>query len=112
MNHKYGYDIRRAQKRRDRSGWGVGIVCLIVIVMFVAIAVKLAMEVNESANAKPKIMHDSLGMVYTYNGEIIREYVFTDPDSGLQYLINDRGGQSPRWNRDGTQMYVGTVNDR
>lgn len=36
--------------------------------------------------------HDSLAPTYTYDGECIRWYVFTDPDTSIQYLVNDRGG--------------------
>lgn len=52
----------------------------------------------KEADARPEhvITHDSLGVNYTYNGEEIRWYVFTDPDTGEQYLVNDRGGCTPR----------------
>lgn len=47
-------------------------------------------------DAKPVVKHDSLAPTYTYDGEIIRWYVFTDPDTDVQYLVNDRGGCTPR----------------
>lgn len=43
-----------------------------------------------------KKTHDSLGISYTYNGEEVRWYVFTDPDTNVQYLFNDQGGVTPR----------------
>ena len=43
---------------------------------------------------------------YTYDGEIIRTYVLTDPDTGIQYLEGDRGGICPRLDRYGNVMGV------
>lgn len=43
-----------------------------------------------------KITHDSLAPTYTYDGETIRWYVFIDPDTDVQYLVNDHGGCTPR----------------
>lgn len=40
--------------------------------------------------------HDSLTVNYTYNGEAIRTYVMIDPDTNIQYLVNDRGGMVRR----------------
>lgn len=40
---------------------------------------------------------DSLGPVYTDSSdEIIKVYIFTDPDYGQQYLVTDHGGITPR----------------
>lgn len=40
--------------------------------------------------------HDSLDGTLTADGSYIRWYVFTDPDTGIEYLVNDRGGCTPR----------------
>lgn len=40
--------------------------------------------------------HDSLTINYTYDGEEIRTYVMIDPDTNIQYLVNDRGGMVRR----------------
>lgn len=57
---------------------------------------------NDSEQTEHLITHDSLGPVYTYNGEgTMRVYVFTDPDSGIQYLISDKGGITPRLGKNG-----------
>lgn len=53
-----------------------------------------------------KTTHDSMAVTYTYNGEMIRWYVLIDPDNGVQYLVNDRGGCCPRVSYDGTIMGV------
>lgn len=56
-------------------------------------ALKTETSVVETAEKSEYPKHDSLGIVYTYNGEDpIRVYVFTDSDTGLQYLITDKGG--------------------
>lgn len=46
------------------------------------------------------ITHDSMTAIHTYNGETIRFYVMTDPDTGVQYIVNDRGGMCLRENPD------------
>ena len=58
----------------------------------------------ERREAGKMIKHDSLAPTYTHDGEIIRWYVFIDPDSSMQYLVNDRGGCCPRIGKDGIQM--------
>lgn len=56
----------------------------------------------EAPAPKKDPTHDSLGPVYTYDGEgTMRVYVFTDPDSGVQYLVNDKGGITPRLGKNG-----------
>ena len=55
--------------------------------------------------------HDSLAATYTYDGEVIRWYVFTDPDSSVQYLVNDRGGCTPRIDQYGNIVGVQTWSD-
>lgn len=114
MNHRYDYDIRRPQRRYDSepSGCGVALVCLLVIGILVVIALVMAKQVNDAAVAKPKQRHDSMTVNYTYDGETIRWYVMTDPDTGVQYVVNDRGGCSVRVRKDGSPMYVGTLNEQ
>ena len=67
-------------------------------------------KVADESDEKPTITHSSLAPTYTYDGEVIRWYVFTDPDEGVQYLVNDRGGCCPRLDRNGEQM--GTLSER
>ena len=61
---------------------------------------------SKQAQVEPKVTHDSLGPTYTHDGEIIRWYVFTDPDTGIQYLVSDRGGCCPRLDEYGNIMGV------
>jgi len=49
-------------------------------------------EVSEPSETEHLITHDSMTDVHTYDGETIRFYVMTDPDTGVQYIVNDRGG--------------------
>lgn len=51
------------------------------------------------ADMTPGPTHDSLGVTWTHDGEAIRWYVFEDPDTGTQYLVNDRGGCVERGGR-------------
>ena len=52
------------------------------------------------------VRHDSLAPTYTYDGEVIRWYVLVDPDCGIQYLVNDRGGCCVRLDSYGNVMGV------
>lgn len=54
------------------------------------------------------ITHDSLVPTYTYDGEVIRWYVMVDPDTSVQYLVNDRGGCTPRLDQYGNIIGVQT----
>lgn len=105
---RYDYDIRRGTRRHetDYSGCGVVVVVLLMVGTLVFFVGILVHQTNEAATAVPKKRHDSLGVIYTNDGTPMYEYVFTDPDSGLQYLICPGVGQCERMNRDGTQMGV------
>lgn len=54
----------------------------------------------EPQPATPTPTHDSLTVNWTHDGEAIRWYVMTDPDTGVQYLVNDRGGCCRREDRE------------
>lgn len=67
---------------------------------------------SKQAQAEPKVTHDSLAPTYTYDGELtIRWYVFTDPDTSVQYLVNDLGGCTPRLDQYGHVIGVQTWRD-
>lgn len=59
----------------------------------VILASESAMKAEKSEHL---ITHDSMTAVHTYDGEIIRFYVMTDPDTQVQYIVNDRGGMCVR----------------
>ena len=61
---------------------------------------------QETTQSTPVITHDSLAPSYTYDGTIVRWYVFTDPDHNVEYLFNDLGGVTPRLNESGVPVGV------
>lgn len=84
-------------------------VVLVALVLIVGIGVWSWMgqrEVIAASKAAEQtehlVTHDSMTAVHTYNGETIRFYVMTDPDTGVQYIVNDRGGMCLRENPDAT----------
>ena len=102
---------RRPTPRREPEHPSVGAVLLLAIVLFCALAgavwvckdmhIPTEAERREEAHA---IKHDSLAPTYTHDGEVIRWYVLVDPDTSIQYLVNDRGGCCPRLDRYGNVM--------
>ena len=109
-----GYGRRVPSPRDDErpSSLAVTVVCIILIIAIAAALTCLAPKVKvPKADESPTITHDSLAPTYTHDGEIIRWYVFVDPDTGVQYLYNDHSWvATPRLDRDGEQM--GTLDER
>lgn len=103
---------RRPTPRSPRNRPGGLAVAVLIIVLAAAFAVACwfgsRMHVPTESELRPDnmIRHDSLTVNYTYDGERIRWYVMTDPDTGVQYLVNDRGGTYPRLDRNGLVMGV------
>ena len=63
-----------------------------ILVAFAAIVGGFLRQAHESTTKEPTIRHDSLDVTRTYDGGMIRWYVFVDPDTQIEYLVNDRGG--------------------
>lgn len=98
----------RKQQSRP-SGAATAIVCLLVIAalgLFAWWGLTSTMPTEAEQRPAHKITHDSLAPTYTYDGEIIRWYVFIDPDTDVQYLVNDQGGCMPRLDEYGNVMGV------
>lgn len=98
-----GIDRPRMPRRREVSPTPAHAVALMILLMLAAIAAVWSMtrkpqSNNEAAKRGPR--HDSMCVTYTYNGEAIRYYVMTDPDTQRQYIVNDRGGMCLREKRD------------
>ena len=92
---RYEYDTRRPTRRLDDSGpsgCASAFAGLLVVAIFIGIVVAFVMQAKEDSKAQPKMSHDSMTVVHTYNGETIRFYVMTDPDTQVQYIVSDRGG--------------------
>lgn len=94
------YPTRR--KRRDASYDPVLVLFFLLLCLGILASVTWGLthitptETEQTQAQVHKITHDSLAPTYTYDGEVIRWYVFTDPDTDVQYLVNDRGGCTPR----------------
>ena len=98
----------RKQQHRP-SDMATVFICLLVIAALGFCAWLGMTSTLPTDEQKPvrKITHDSLAPTYTYNGELtIRWYVFTDPDTNVQYLVNDLGGCTPRLDEYGNVMGV------
>ena len=101
------------ERRQALTTRGTIAVCLFILAMFVAsvCAVLWLVRTDTPTDTPTKFdMHDSLTVNNTYNGEKIRWYVMIDPDTQVQYLVNDRGGCCPRLdefgNPKGTQSSI------
>ena len=106
--------LRHAPRQRPFGGRGgdlaITMACIVVIVLMalcawlgMAIATAVRSETTVEASAPAGAMaYDSLAPTYTFDGEIIRWYVLQDPDYGIEYLVNDRGGCHPRLAPTGT----------
>ena len=46
--------------------------------------------------------HDAMTCTYDNKGNRTNYYVMVDPDTGIQYVVNDKGGMCPRLRKDGT----------
>ena len=99
-------DSRRPHKRTDGvSAWRAVLGIIVLTMSAIGLALWMSHKVESRRRATPYPSHDSLGPTYLYDGQsVIRWYVFTDPDSGVQYLVNDRGGCTPRLERPVREM--------
>ena len=103
MRKDVKYATPRSRPPREVPvGWITALVCAALALGVALCAYVLVRQVNDAATAAPEpvIRHDSLDVTRTYNGEMIRWYVFTDPDTQVQYLVNDRGGVCVREGRE------------
>ena len=96
----YRYEPTPRETRDHPSKAAAYFVC-ILIVCVVAYFAWLA-YIGRGTSSTTYKTHDSLAPTYTYNGEIIRWYVLIDPETNVKYLVNDRGGCTPRLNHDGS----------
>lgn len=108
MTQHYDFYGNPTNPQRRRSGGPASValglvVCaaLAVACLFIVFVVNRAKPRAETQQqeqqAKPKgPTHDSMTVTYTYDGEAIRYYVMTDPDTQRQYIVNDRGGMCLR----------------
>ena len=106
---KYAMPRTREQGLTTRGSVAV---CILILLLFVAsIATVVWLVRSDAPTVHDKFStHDSMTLTRTYDGSIIRWYVMTDPDTQVQYLVNDRGGCTPRLdafgNPKGTQSSI------
>lgn len=115
---KNSHPTPRGQRQAIKRGLNlnIGLLMLLLIEAIVIIATIASFTVKPKAEGS-YITHDSLGPVYTHDGkDIIRIYVFKDPDTNNEYLVSDHGGivlRSPRVrtysNSNGTSTEVNTL---
>lgn len=83
------------EKKGERIDVALFFMLILVICLFF-----LFIVLGITSLSTPKVpdykTHDSLTINYTYDGEEIRTYVMIDPDTNIQYLVNDRGGMVRR----------------
>lgn len=123
-----GVDYPKKTKRHrelNLTPWQTVVAGIILVTVTIVVAWSMTRKPNSGNQAvKTGPRHDSMCVSYTYNGEAIRWYVVTDPDTQRQYLFNDRGGvclREPYEERDesmrvirhddGTVEYVDTTTD-
>lgn len=108
------YDRYGRAKPTPRDG-APGRAVTVAVCAFVVLLLGLCawLGVRQSPDAGEPVTsikrHDSLAPTYTYDGDCIRWYVLVDPDTNVQYLVNDRGGCTPRLDKFGRVM--GTTTD-
>lgn len=96
---------------RRPSDLAVALVC-VILVAILGLLSWLGMLATQPHEEEPeelpthRVTHDSLAPTYTYDGEVIRWYVLRDPDYGIEYLANDRGGCCVRLDSYGNVMGV------
>ncbi len=73
---------------------------LLLGILLAVLAVDVQRQVKASLDAKKPVRSGNpespLVTTYDYQGEATRYYVMVDPLTGVQYLVNDRGGMCVR----------------
>lgn len=78
-----------AYQQDDDPRWGW------IAALLIALAIFLSLLGACTATTRSET-HDSLDATLTADGSYIYWYVMVDPDTGIEYLVNDRGGSTPR----------------
>ena len=112
MRSERKYATPRTSPARDVPiSWIVWFVCICLVLMVGSFIWGLVHQTNEKASEFAK-RHSSLTLTYTYDGEMIRWYVMVDPDTGIEYLVNDLGGTTPRLSKTNDVMSVSSRNEQ
>ena len=84
--------IKECEKRHKRQNWILAIATTLVIAIIAFVACWC--DTREASADLPRM--DSLAATFTAEGDVIKLYVIIDPDSGVEYLVSDHGGITPR----------------
>lgn len=101
---KYAQPTPRNQKAYPTKGAVALVSALLLAILFGALWLGYSEMIPTATEADQRPTHDSMTYARTYDGELIRVYVVTDPDTGAQYVVSDRGGITPRLDNFGRVM--------
>lgn len=101
---KYAQPTPRNQRAYPTKGAVVFVSLLLVAILLGALWAGYSEMIPAATEADQRPTHDSMTYARTYDGELIRVYVVTDPDTGAQYVVSDRGGITPRLDNFGRVM--------
>ena len=104
--NSYGRPTPRERREVPSDATVTLFVLVMALVVILGVWWGISHTTPTTTKSTPKVTHDSLAPTYTYDGDTIRWYVFTDPDNGVQYLVNDRGGCTPRLGENGVPVGV------
>ena len=103
------------EKRRlpsDRATIAFLLIVIAVLSFLIARGLAQGQTGKMQAGQEHKITHDSLCATYTYDGEVVRWYVFVDPEYGTQWVYNDHDWRAfPRIDANGTQIGLQSKSD-
>lgn len=109
-----GRPTPRRQQRRPNDK-ATAFVCLLIIALLGLLTwwgLTSTMPTEAEQTQEHKITHDSLCATFTYDGEVVRWYVFVDPEYGTQWIYNDHDWRAfPRIDANGAQIGLQNQSD-
>ena len=90
-------------RKRPSASVVVLMICLVGLALSVALLFWIhateGADLPDEAPA-PEVMREvedtSIGSIVLRDGTVMHLYPFTDPETGVEWLLNDRGGMAPR----------------
>ena len=79
--------------RRNDTATGILIICMMLLVMAGVVYGCLG-NIGKSEATLPRM--EPLTATYTNDSDCIKAYLIRDPDTGIEYLVTDHGGITPR----------------
>lgn len=78
---------------KNNLGMSLLLVLMMLLTIFGILYVCFG-SVGKSSADLPRM--EPLTATFTSDGDSIKAYVLVDPDTGIQYLVSDHGGVTPR----------------